>query len=463
VEKHVFHYTSGMATIDFSNIRVLCDEPADRALFQRIKRLSPTLARIPDSSVTVYPATLDGQEYALIRPLMVDDRPDFIILQNNKPLLVVELTEHGYTGDNPLQRFTRLAAAAENRVPVIYFGPFARVRDDELDLVDDPATLSRRRVNTDLFRGMHRLSQIHSVPMAAAEWITGSNGKPLKEPLTADDTRLRVVFGQLITRADTLLRYSLLRENRHSKVPCSLQEELNEIENELSAAYSSPNVRGSQTKLLLDGAVSTEFVKSPQSILKVITRGDYFYKDKPERLLALLCIMNTEIRWLRIGTEVQRVNSGAELLAAVESQIPNLLSGMAFYYTGYKWRSDPHCGVLVNFDYLNAREQNERNASERNRPLVLFYPRIYLNRASPGVLKLQKDIQNATEEGSSFNKLFLERYGAAAASTRASMFINGTSGHIAQWKDTTKQARIFQRYCDLIFLQDAVIFGHHYG
>ncbi len=296
-----------MATPDYTTLRVLCDEPADKSLFLRLKRLSSFLSQIPDSQVEVYPSRLDGPEYALIKPLMIDDRPDFIILHERKPLLIVELTEHGYTGDNPLQRFTRLAVAAENGVPVIYFGPFARVRDDELDLVDDPATLSRRRVNTDLFRGMHRLSEVHNVPMAAAEWITGANGKPLKLPLSSSDADIAHVFGHLVKRIDILLSYSMLRAA--GKPTDRLKASIDDIKADLMQAFAIPNVRGSQTKIFLTGQATIDVIQRPASILGTISREDYFYKDKPERLLALLCILHADLRLIKSRETVSAVNS----------------------------------------------------------------------------------------------------------------------------------------------------------
>ncbi|MCE9608499.1 MAG: hypothetical protein K8U03_26745 [Planctomycetia bacterium] len=442
-----------------SEIRVLCDEAADKALFLRIKRLSPFLSQIPDSNVVVYPARLVGEQFALIEPLMIDDRPDFILLHDRKPLLVVELTEHGYTGDNPLQRFTRLAAAAENGVAVIYFGPFARVRDDELDLVDDPETLSKRRVNTDLFRGMYRLGQTHSVPVAAVEWITGSNGKPLKLPLSLPDADISRVFGRLVSRMSTLLEDAWHRSQNTSRV--HLEADVNAIDEDLRATFAVSNVRGSQTKLILPGSTTLNFLRNPSTILSSITRQGYFYKDKPERLLALQCILETDIQFIKSGSVITPVSDKEALVTRLLEAVPGLANGCAFYYTGYKWRSDPHCGVLVNFDYLQARELTEARVLDRQRPLILFYPRIHLRPTSPNVVRVQSRLSNFGQAANPFRQLFAERYGTASADTRATDFLNRTSDHTAKWTDSTKQARIFQRYCDLIVLQDAVILGHH--
>lgn len=157
--------------MDYKAIHVYCDEPADRTLFLVLASASNNLRQIPKANVTVYPgyeALGPAREHIL--NLVREDRPDFIFTYRNRPFLVVEITEHGYTGDNPLQRFTRFATTAEERVPFVYFTPFARTRDDELDRATDPTTLSKRRVNTNVFVGMLRLAEIFRVPMIALDW-----------------------------------------------------------------------------------------------------------------------------------------------------------------------------------------------------------------------------------------------------------------------------------------------------
>ena len=441
------------------DIQVLCDEPADQSLFLRLKRLNSVLDAIPDQNVRVYPSTFVGEQYKLIQPLMIDDRPDFIFSCQYKPLLVVELTEHGYTGDNPLQRFTRLAVAAENQVPVIYFGPFARVRDDELDLVDDPSTLSKRRVNTDLFRALCKLSQVYDVPVAVAEWITGSNGKPLKVPSGSDRNRLSDVFGHLVSRMSILLQYSLARLN--SEPVTSFATDLEGISRELEAAFANPNTRGSQTKIELVPDATRRFVESPESILQTISPSAYFLKDKEVRLLAWLCIQYTRIQLVERGESTVAASEIGDLYSCLHSLKPGLANGCCFYYTGYKWRSDPHCGVLVNFDYLRARKRNEFTAEQRRMPLILYYPRIFLSPKSVNVRALAEEVSRVDKPGSEFHELFVQRYGSAEGSRRASKFLASSKGHIAQWKDTTKQSRIFRRYCDFIFLADAILLGNH--
>lgn len=73
-----------MDTSIWSKISVFCDEEADRQLFLGVKRLLPELNAIPNSQVKVYSNSL-SVDYALVKPLITDDRPDFIMLKDNKP------------------------------------------------------------------------------------------------------------------------------------------------------------------------------------------------------------------------------------------------------------------------------------------------------------------------------------------------------------------------------------------
>ena len=119
------------------DLLVLCDGESDAELFKKIRLCHPELRRIPAGQITTYDqARFEGDDTPLrraVQPLHIDDRPDFIFCYRDRPILIVEMTEHAYTGDNGLQRFARCAVAAENRLPFIYFGPLRRVRDDELD------------------------------------------------------------------------------------------------------------------------------------------------------------------------------------------------------------------------------------------------------------------------------------------------------------------------------------------
>lgn len=58
-----------------------------------------------------------------IRKILYLDCADLIIEKDNDPILCIEETKEAGTGHNVTQRFARIVAAAENRVPVLYIQP----------------------------------------------------------------------------------------------------------------------------------------------------------------------------------------------------------------------------------------------------------------------------------------------------------------------------------------------------
>jgi len=103
-----------------------------------------------------------GANTALIDSLVVYDRPDIILLLNDRPLLVLEKTAEVPTGHNVGQRVARLVRAAEHSIPVLYFLPF--------DARKHGAYTSICSINTRLIRAMVRMSEIHGIPVLPVEW-----------------------------------------------------------------------------------------------------------------------------------------------------------------------------------------------------------------------------------------------------------------------------------------------------
>lgn len=442
-----------------SRITVLCDEECDRALFRRFQLVSEFLGAIPESNIELLPirGSIHPNSRNRVNVLLRDDRPDFIFSIDGIPVLVVEMTKHGYTGDNPLQRFSRLAIAAEGGCAVAYFTPFSRVRDDEIDSASNRQP-SRRRVNTDVFKGMSRLAEIFGVPMFAVDWPTAANGLPRNLSPSQSNKHITQIAGELITIVERIL----------GECGQDLARGLSVIGNSLVSAelqkvrelWTVPNTRPSAVKIDLSRGELERFLANPSTILSRISVSDYFYKDKPERILLLECIRRAEIEavYSNSGTFARREGLGkvTGLIGSEESFQTSKL-----YQSGYKWRSDPHCGVLVNLDYNYCRSLSGRTTRDRDKALILFWPRVYTNENSSayrGVMASLLALSNQSQ--SSLDTLFLERYGSASMAKRyKEQLLRGVGDLIGIWRDSTKQARIFKHYCDLIVLGDAIIVG----
>ena len=97
------------------NIIVFCDKPTDMKLFHYLKPLSPVLSQIGDENVRVLPnrSKLPSDCADGFGPLLEYDRADYYFCYHDVPFLVIEMTEHGYTGDMCMQLFSRIAKAEE--------------------------------------------------------------------------------------------------------------------------------------------------------------------------------------------------------------------------------------------------------------------------------------------------------------------------------------------------------------
>ena len=81
------------------------------------KKLHPKL-----DSAELHPFPSKGKGDVRLAKVLAYDRPDIVLTDHDEPILVVERTVEVPSGHNVGQRFARLAAAAQMRVPCVYFG-----------------------------------------------------------------------------------------------------------------------------------------------------------------------------------------------------------------------------------------------------------------------------------------------------------------------------------------------------
>src|SRR4051812_41904760 len=94
---------------------VLYDEPQEADWFKGLHGSLEDAVEVPITEAKAWPAVAGVLAY---------DRPDIVLLCDGRPILVVEETVEVPSGHNVGQRFARLAAASEHRVPCLYFGPY---------------------------------------------------------------------------------------------------------------------------------------------------------------------------------------------------------------------------------------------------------------------------------------------------------------------------------------------------
>jgi hypothetical protein len=133
---------------------VLYDEPQEADWFKRL-----------------HPALKDAQEVAIsearlwpnVAGILGYDRPDIVLLADDRPILVVEETVEVPSGHNVGQRFARLAAAAEHHVPCLYFGPYvARKHGGK--------TQGPRYMNLRLFGALDAMTRVTGSAVTTINW-----------------------------------------------------------------------------------------------------------------------------------------------------------------------------------------------------------------------------------------------------------------------------------------------------
>jgi hypothetical protein len=392
----------GPAKIDYSRIEIWCDKASDVQLMQNLKELSPVLNQVtsikvlPSYRVATSQERLIDDPFSRVWPLIEYDRPDYIFCYDRQPFLIVELTEHGYTGDNPLQRFSRIARAAECQVPFIYFSPFARTRYDEIELTDEET--SSRKVSARLYQGFVRLSEIYGVPIIAVEWPVNKRGLPSKPPTVASQeaikAAMREIFGSLMNLIEGILTRHLndilkgqnILESQLLTPHLETTRSLAGRENTRQSDIRIPNVPYESILSLLT---------DPKMIFDYLPR-QYFHKGKEQKLVALLAIEHSHIEHLHT------LNGNMLACPRDRKAIERILSQEFFrkrwtvLFSGYEWRSTPNNGILVNTDIILCRSQKGRTPRDRDQFLVVVWPRVFWNRDSESRRLLLADLQQTS-------------------------------------------------------------------
>ena len=97
---------------------IFCDSLQEGLWF---KRLNDCFSK---AELVVIPNSQREQRLYGIEHILQYDRPDIILKDNGNVIFVLERTVEVPSGHNVGQRFGRLVAAAKERIPVVYFGPY---------------------------------------------------------------------------------------------------------------------------------------------------------------------------------------------------------------------------------------------------------------------------------------------------------------------------------------------------
>jgi hypothetical protein len=132
---------------------------------------------LEDSGMHPFPKANDGPE--LLRTALLYDRPDIILVDNDKPILVLERTTEVPSGHNVGQRFARLVAAARMQVPAVYFGPYEAFKHGG-------ATKGPRKMNLRLFHALDTMAKIEKSAVTTINWPVDKHYEIIQTPSIRD-------------------------------------------------------------------------------------------------------------------------------------------------------------------------------------------------------------------------------------------------------------------------------------
>jgi hypothetical protein len=147
-----------------------------------------------------------GQNPKLVEDLVAYDRPDILLFEDGRPLLVLEKTREVPTGHNVGQRFARLVRAAEFGVPFIFFLPFDKRKQGIHSSVCN--------LNSRLLRAMEKVSQVHETPSLAINWPMNDVGELVGNG--TEDEGVRRVVADLLSGYDAPGSYLHVKETQQT-------------------------------------------------------------------------------------------------------------------------------------------------------------------------------------------------------------------------------------------------------
>lgn len=159
-----------------SDFLIYCDDFQEGIWFQSLD------AHLADAEMEVIPSQRAQIERLGLYDVLKYDRPDIILQDNNETIFVLERTVEVPSGHNVGQRYGRLLAAAEARIPAVYFGPYAAYKHGG-------NTAGPRYMNLRLFYALRRVSEMYNTAVTTINWPVDRQYEVLRTP--EKDQRLK--------------------------------------------------------------------------------------------------------------------------------------------------------------------------------------------------------------------------------------------------------------------------------
>ena len=363
-----------------------------------------------------------------IRRILYLDAPDLIVEKDNEPILSIEVTTEAGTGHNAFQRFSRIAAAAENGVPAFYIYPEGAI------IFRKEAPCKWDVINPLIFDALSSVMSVYNIP-ALLYYFPSDIGAYLEVPCKAPNLREKG-----LQYDKDVVRYSGCPDSR-SKSMKEMFKGVGEIVSEvekygvkdgLKRLLGNLTIRKQQQKMAMEFS-SKASGKSPDAMSPL----------SAVRIIPTNMILDYLSQYENAGYQI-----GELLRGRTES---------AIYQVNAAFRGDPYPGCLAAIDYMRCREGV--TFEDRRYNLILVFGKAVIDESNQ-TFKVQdehgstiKDFFNAVRQCSKYN-LLSRRYDELKnyEIPRYMMQVRYGSTY-----SKAKHIRVYSYFSDAIFFPDGAL------
>jgi len=359
-----------------------------------------------------------------LKKILYLDAPDIIVELDGEPIFSFEDSKEAGTGHNVFQRFARLAAAAENKIPAFYLYPEAVVISRE-----SAGTCKWDALNPLIFNALNRLMDIYCTP--------------------------------------ALLFYypSYYREYKNKP-----QEELKQLKykglklDECNLNYA--------TCPIIDNEISTMFALMNELIQAVISKGYQAVYDclKKQSFSNRRTWHSSEYCRMTSSDDLSPITSTIKLPTSavlkyiqnktkieINDSIINARKETIIYKVNANFRGDPYPGALAALDYLLCR--NGKTFEDREYNLVMAWGDLQYNNTTKEILisgDSSKSIDKfcSSVSNSERKNLLNRNYSQLKKDEIPRYYMQVRYGSTFS---KSKEIRIYAYFCDAILFHDGVL------
>lgn len=284
-----------------------------------------------------------------IKSILYLDAPDLIVEMNSEPIFSIEISTEAGTGHNAFQRFARIAASVEKKVPAFYIYP-------EAAIITRGNVIGWDSINPLVFKALDEVMNIYNVP--ALLYYFPTDFRKFADPSNSPN------------KGTKGLKYS----NNIDYAGCPKEDSTEMKEMFLAINEIIKNVL---EEGVIDGRnslMSNIQIRKQRSIMQ-----EEFYNKRGS--------LNSSPLTSTIQVPTQIVLEYLEKYESSTYKIGRLLKSREntiIYMVDAKFRGDPYPGCLAAIDYLVCREG--KTFEERKSNLVMVWGKAYIEN---GKLKVE--------------------------------------------------------------------------